>query len=86
MKKSLEKTLEKRCDNWNHNYPIGTEVEYHSIIGREYHTVTTTTSTARVANGNVAIIYIKSETGYVALDACIPVCLSHTQKPERTSP
>jgi hypothetical protein len=65
--------LLKRCADWNAKYPIGTEVEYHPVIGGPEHRVRRTRSAAAVLSGHTAVVWLGSESGCVALDACVPV-------------
>jgi hypothetical protein len=66
-------TLLKRCADWNAKYPIGTEVEYHPVIGEPEHRVRLTRSAAAVLSGHTAVVWLEDERGCVALDACVPV-------------
>jgi hypothetical protein len=61
--------LERRCHNWNSGHPVGTEVEYHPIIGEEAHRVTKTRSEAYVMSGHTAVIFVEGHSGCVALEA-----------------
>jgi hypothetical protein len=66
-------TLERECMEWNARHTIGTEVEYHPVIGQSAHRVTRTRSSAYVLSGHTSVIFVESESGCVALDAIIPV-------------
>lgn len=65
--------LERLCMNWNGTYPIGTEVEYHSVIGEAAHKITRTRSAAYVLSGHTAVLFVEGVSGCVALDAVDPV-------------
>lgn len=64
--------LEQRCAAWNAAYPIGTVVEYHSIIGDARHLLTRTNSVAYVLSGHTAVLFVDGIRGCVALDAVVP--------------
>ena len=61
------------CDTWNRLYPIGTEVKYHPVIGEPAHRLRKTRGEAYVLSGHTAVVFLESESGCVALEACIPV-------------
>jgi len=65
--------LERLCMNWNGTYPIGTEVEYHSVIGSPKHIVTRTRTGAYVLSGHTAVLFVEGVSGCVALEAVEPV-------------
>jgi hypothetical protein len=65
-------TLERECMLWNAMNPIGTEVEYHPVIGEASHRITRTRTGAYVLSGHTAVIFIEGQAGCVALDACKP--------------
>ena len=60
--------LERRCHNWNSKYPVGTDVEYHPVIGEEAHRVTKTRHEAYVLAGHTAVLFVEGQSGCVALD------------------
>lgn len=68
-----EADLEKFCVAWNATNPIGTEVEYHPVIGQPDHRLTRTRGPAYVLSGHTAVVFVDGVSGCVALDACIPV-------------
>jgi len=61
--------LEKQCEVWNRACPIGTEVNYHPVIGRPEYRTRKTRSFAQVLGGHTAVIWLEGESGCVALDA-----------------
>ncbi len=65
--------LEQRCRAWNDTYPIGAEVEYHSVIGNRQCVLTRTNSAAYVLSGHTAVCFVDGVRGCVALDALVPV-------------
>jgi hypothetical protein len=65
--------LELRCAEWNAKHRVGTKVEYHPVIGEKDHRLTRTRSAAYVLSGHTAVLFVESESGCVALDACVPV-------------
>lgn len=78
MKKLLNKQLSvsalmERCRQWNATYPIGAEVEYHSVIGTDRHVLTRTNSVAYVLSGHTAVCFVDGAIGCVALDTLVPV-------------
>ena len=73
LKLPTAEQLEERCQQWNAAYPIGTVVEYHSVIGAYRHIVTTTKSAATVLSGHTAVCFVDGIAGCVALDALVPV-------------
>lgn len=66
-------SIESRCSRWNATYPIGTEVEYHPVIREKAYRLTRTRTAAYVLSGHTAVVFVESESGCVALDACVPV-------------
>jgi hypothetical protein len=73
VKRSDPKMLALQVENWNLKYPVGTEVEYHPVIGEPEHRVRKTRSVAEVLSGHTAVVWLEQERGCVALDACVPV-------------
>jgi hypothetical protein len=65
-------TLERECMVWNVKHPIGTQVEYHSVIGEPAHILTRTRTQAYVLSCHTAVLFVEGIAGCVALDACIP--------------
>jgi len=65
--------LEKRCAQWNAKHPIGTEVEYHPVIGAPAFRLRKTRTQAQVLSGHTAVVWLEGESGCVALEACVPV-------------
>jgi hypothetical protein len=65
--------LEQRCRAWNDTYPVGAEVEYHSVIGAREHRLTKTRSAAYILSGHTAVCFVDGAAGCVALDALTPV-------------
>jgi hypothetical protein len=61
--------LEKQCHIWNRACPIGTEVQYHPVIGRPEYRLRKTKTGAYVLSGHTAVIWLEGESGCVALDA-----------------
>jgi hypothetical protein len=61
--------LERRCHNWNSGHSVGSEVEYHPVIGEEAHRITKTRSEAYVLSGHTAVIFVEGQSGCVALEA-----------------
>lgn len=62
-------SLERVCRGWNELYPIGTQVEYHPIIGDPEHRITRTRSAAYVLSGHTAVVFVEGISGCVALEA-----------------
>src|SRR6266545_634782 len=52
-----------RCDEWNAQYPIGTTVEYHPVIGAPEHRIRTTRTQAEVLSGHTAVVWLNEESG-----------------------
>ena len=63
--------LQRKCDQFNQAYPVGTEVEYHPVIGEPAHRVRTTRTPAQVLSGHTAVVWLNDESGCVALDAVV---------------
>lgn len=61
--------LQKQCDIWNRACPIGTDVQYHPVIGEPLCRLRKTASKAQVLSGHTAVIWLDGERGCVALDA-----------------
>jgi hypothetical protein len=79
MKKPKRESLERltaRCNEFNARYPVGTEVEYHPVIGEPEHSIYVTCHQAEVLSGHTAIIWLKGKSGCVALDAIVPTEIS----------
>jgi hypothetical protein len=72
MKPPKLSELLTRCDAWNKAHPVGTEVEFHPIIGKPDHRVTRTRTEAYVMSAHTAVVFVEGVAGCVALDACIP--------------
>ena len=70
-KQETPSQLIQRCAAWNAAYPIGTEVEFHPVIGAHAHRKTRTTSEAYVLSGHTAVVALEGVAGCVALDACV---------------
>lgn len=62
--------LQKQCDEWNSNHPIGT----HVILSRENGEIihTRTRSTAQIVGGHSAVIWTEATPGCCLLDRVIP--------------
>lgn len=73
IKQPTVEQLEERCRQWNASYPIGAEVEYHSVIGAQRNVLTRTNSVAYVLSGHTAVCFVDGVSGCVALDALVPV-------------
>ena len=67
--KQTEKRLEARCQKFNEDHPIGTEVIYHPVIGEPAGRPAKTRSAAYVLSGHTAVVFITEQAGCVALDA-----------------
>ena len=65
--------LERLCLNWNSIYPVGTEVEYHPVIGEPKCKITRTRSAAYVLSCHTAVIFVERVSGCVALEAVNPI-------------
>lgn len=65
--------LESNCLNWNAQHPVGTEVEFHPVIGDPKFRATRTRSEAYVLSGHTAVLFVEGESGCVALAAIKPV-------------
>jgi len=64
----------RKCVDWNRRHQIGTEVEYHSVIGDTKPGVRyKTRSSAELLSGHTAVVWLEGKSGCVALDACVPV-------------
>ncbi len=73
MKRPKQKSLtelEAICIVWNDRYPIGSEVKFHPVIGRDAHRVCKTKSNAYVLSGHTPVISLEGVPGCVALEAC----------------
>lgn len=73
FKQESASALIERCRQWNVAYPIGAEVEYHSVINADRHVLTRTNSVAYVLSGHTAVCFVDGVSGCVALDALVPV-------------
>lgn len=69
MKPPSLKALQTRCENWNKVFPVGTPVNYHSVIGESKHISTKTRSEAFILSGHTAVVFVENVSGCVALDA-----------------
>jgi hypothetical protein len=61
--------LQRQCDDWNANHPIGSVVCYHSIIGEAPYKLYSTCTPAQVLEGHTAVVWLHRKTGCVCLDA-----------------
>jgi hypothetical protein len=61
--------MAERCNDWNIDFPIGTHVLYHSVIGEGVGVPTRTRSVAYVLSGHTPVIFVEGIAGCVALDA-----------------
>ena len=74
MKKPSLRSLRSQVEEWNTHYPIGTEVVFHPVIGRELNTrIRKTRTEAQILGDHTAIVFLDGESGCVALDACTPI-------------
>ena len=62
--------LEAECIVWNDHYSVGTLVDFHPVIGEPKSRPGHTTTKAQVLGGHTAVVWLDSESGCVALDAC----------------
>src|SRR5579859_2333197 len=62
--------LQKQCDIWNHDQPIGTRVLLTKDDGRRY--LTKTRSAAEVLSGHSAVIWLEGVRGCYLLSRCEP--------------
>ena len=65
--------LQRQCDSWNEPHPIGTTVAYHPVIGEPDCRLRKTQTGAYVLSGHTAVLFLRGETGCVALDAVAPM-------------
>lgn len=75
MKRPKHKTpaqLQWQCDRWNEKYPVGTEVEFHPVIGEADFRLRKTRTEAQILGDHTAVVFLEGESGCVALDACVP--------------
>lgn len=59
------------CEAWNAKHPVGTVVEYRSIITKEFSsspTIHRTRSEAFPAGTGYPVIFLEAKAGYVSLD------------------
>lgn len=80
MKHPTLSQLIARCDEWNRNHPVGTQVEYHPVIKDPAHKVTKTRSEAYVMSQHTPVVFVEGVAGCVSLDACIPTRSSYPEK------
>ena len=64
-----QEELKRQCEGWNMANPIGTPVEYHSIIGHPAFRMTRTRTVAQVLSGHTAVVWVDGMAGCVALAA-----------------
>lgn len=64
-----ESMLQTICMEWNGTHPIGTEVEYHPVIGEAAHRLTRTRTAAYVLSCHTAVIFVEGVAGCVALES-----------------
>lgn len=65
--------LEKRASKWNERVPVGTEVEYHSVIGEPGFEVFRTRTAAQVLSGHTTVVWLEGKAGCVCIEACVPI-------------
>jgi hypothetical protein len=70
MKRSMAE-LDRQVADWNLTVPIGSEVEYHPVIGEPAYRTGKTRSAAFVLSGHTACVFLEGVAGCVALDACV---------------
>ena len=63
------KKLEEECSQFNALYPIGTEMNYHHVIGEAPSTRHKTRSKAQVLLGHTAVVWLEGVSGCVCLEA-----------------
>jgi hypothetical protein len=59
------------ADNWNATYPVGTKVEYHSIIGEPEHIKTETRTPAWTLGHGEPVVSVNGISGGVCFDALV---------------
>lgn len=65
--------LEQRCRDFNAQWPVGTLVKYHPVIGAPAYRERRIRTGAYVLSGHTAVLFLDGESGCVALDACEPI-------------
>ena len=73
MKPRTASQLKHQIDDWNSQYPVGTAVRFHPVIGGPAYRERKTRTEAYVLSGHTACIFLEGESGCVALDACEPI-------------
>jgi hypothetical protein len=68
-----ESALNLRCDVFNREHPIGSEVRFHPVIGGPAFRVRKVRTAAFVLSGHTAVVFLEGEPGCVAVEACKPV-------------
>lgn len=59
------------CERWNAKHPVGTVVEYRSIITRDFSsepTIHRTRSEAFPAGTGIPVVFLEAKAGYVSLE------------------
>lgn len=69
MTRQNEAQLQRNCDAFNKQHPVGSPIAYSAIIGGPVTLTTTVRSPAYVMSGHSAVTFIEGKSGCVALDA-----------------
>lgn len=62
-------TLQAICDAWNAKHPVGTLVDYSSVIGEKPTFQGKTRCVAYVLSGHTPVVFLEGKSGCVALEA-----------------
>jgi hypothetical protein len=73
MKRPDLNRLRRQVEDWNARCPVGTPVEYHSVIGGSANRMTRTRTQAYVLGDHTAVCFVEGVSGCVALDALVVV-------------
>jgi hypothetical protein len=69
LDRALAELKQRECDRFNALVAVGTDVEYHPVIGEPKWRVRKTRTPASVLSGHTAVVWLEGEAGCVALDA-----------------
>ncbi len=74
----LERKLQKQCDAFNAETPVGSEVRVRKDNGEVV--LTTTTAEAQVLSGHTAVVWLDGIPGCYLLDRVSPVLFAFERK------
>ena len=69
----MSKTLQQQADAWNQASPVGTTVEYRSLIDGPVTFIGKTRSEAQILSGHTVVVWLEGKAGCVCVEHCAPL-------------